>query len=148
MTETISSKESATEKTVGPVPELDELNSFFWTSGADGKLRMQYCEDCQYWQHPPSVCCRKCLGEGIAAKPMSGTGTVAAITVNRMPWIPGLKIPYILVIVELDEQAGLRLTSAMPGVEPESVAIGDRVKVRFEQREDVWMPFFEPAVSE
>ncbi|MFT4920432.1 MAG: putative OB-fold protein [Zhongshania aliphaticivorans] len=134
---------NALEKTVGPTPELDELNSFFWTSGADGQLRMQYCEACQYWQHPPSVCCRKCLGEDIAAKPMSGTGTVAALTVNRMPWIPGLKIPYILVIVELDEQVGLRLTSAMPSVEPGKVAIGDRVKVCFEQREDVWMPFFE-----
>ncbi|POP51890.1 Zn-ribbon domain-containing OB-fold protein [Zhongshania marina] len=134
---------NALEKTVGPTPELDELNSFFWSSGADGQLRMQYCEDCQYWQHPPSVCCRKCLGEEITAKPMSGTGTVAAITVNRMPWMPGLKIPYLLVIIELDEQAGLRLTSAMPNAEPGSVSIGDRVKVFFEQREDVWMPFFE-----
>lgn len=135
---------NALEKTVGPAPELDDLNSFFWTSGADGHLRMQFCEDCQYWQHPPSVCCRKCLGEGITVKPMSGAGTIAALTVNRMPWMPGLKIPYILAIVELDEQVGLRLTSAMPGVEPGGVAIGDRVKVRFEQREDVWMPFFEP----
>ncbi|RNL65594.1 Zn-ribbon domain-containing OB-fold protein [Zhongshania marina] len=134
---------NALEKTVGPTPELDELNGFFWSSGADGQLRMQYCEDCQYWQHPPSVCCRKCLGEEITAKPMSGTGTVAAITVNRMPWMPGLKIPYLLVIIELDEQAGLRLTSAMPNAEPGSVSIGDRVKVFFEQREDVWMPFFE-----
>jgi uncharacterized OB-fold protein len=74
---------------------------------------------------------------------MSGTGTVAALTVNRMPWVPGLKIPYVIVIVELDEQPGLRLTSAMPSVEPGNVAIGDRVKVCFEQREDVWMPFFE-----
>jgi hypothetical protein len=31
----------------------------------------------------------------------------------------------------------------MPSVEPGKVAIGDRVKVCFEQREDVWMPFFE-----
>ncbi|MBR9910840.1 MAG: DNA-binding protein [Gammaproteobacteria bacterium] len=128
---------------MGPAPELDELNAFFWTSGADGELRMQYCDECHYWQHPPSVCCRKCLGEGIAAKPLAGTGTVGAITVNRMPWMPGLKVPYILVIVELDEQPGLRLTSAMPGVEPGAVQIGDRVKVCFEQREDVWVPFFE-----
>ncbi|WP_197085952.1 Zn-ribbon domain-containing OB-fold protein [Spongiibacter sp. IMCC21906] len=142
MTDTHSSETNAPEKTMGPVPELDELNSFFWTSGADGQLRMQYCEDCQYWQHPPSVCCRKCLNEDIAPKPMSGTGTVAALTVNRMPWIPGLKIPYLLVIVELDEQQGLRLTSAMPAAEPGSVSIGDKVKVSFEQREDVWMPFF------
>ncbi|MBQ0797487.1 OB-fold domain-containing protein [Zhongshania sp.] len=143
MTETTVTDASSLDKTVGPVPELDELNSFFWTSGEDGKLRMQYCDDCQYWQHPPSVCCRKCLGEGIAAKVMSGKGTVAAITVNRMPWMPGLKIPYLLVIIELDEQPGLRLTSAMPSAEPGSVRIGDRVKVSFEQREDVWMPFFE-----
>ncbi|WP_210425079.1 Zn-ribbon domain-containing OB-fold protein [Spongiibacter thalassae] len=142
--ETGSAQTAAEEKTMGPVPELDELNEFFWTSGADGKLRMQYCDDCQYWQHPPSVCCRKCLGEGIAPRELSGEGTVAAVTINRMPWMPGLKVPYVLVIVELDEQPGLRLTSAMPSVDPEQVAIGDRVKVWFEQREDVWMPFFAP----
>jgi uncharacterized protein len=128
-----------------PLPKLDDLNRFFWTSGADGRLRFQRCRDCGYWLHPPGVVCPKCLGANIAPEAVSGMGTVAAVTVNYQPWMPGLEVPYAVAIVELDEQPGLRLTTNVVGIAPEEVRIGQRVRVEFEAIDDVHLPQFRPA---
>ena len=64
-------------------------------------------------------------------------------TVNHHAWFPGQQVPYVLAIVELEEQPGLRLTTRLVGLEPEEVRIGLPVRVRFEQVEDVWLPLFE-----
>lgn len=71
-------------------------------------------------------------------------GTVEAFTINYQAWVPGLPVPYVIAIVELDEQAGLRLTSNIVDAPIDSIAIGQRVQVRFEAHEDVWLPLFTP----
>src|SRR5690606_20159595 len=38
----------------------------------------------------------------------------------------------------------VRITTNIVGVEPDDVAIGMSVRVVFEQRDDVWVPLFEP----
>lgn len=76
---------------------------------------------------------------------MSGLGTVATCTVNHQAWRPGLTVPYSVAIVELDEQPGLRLTTNIVGCDPQAVYIGQRVRVQFEQQEDVWIPLFTPV---
>ena len=48
-------------------------------------------------------------------------------------------------IVELDEQSGLRLMTNVVGCAAEAVHIGMRVRVVFEEYEDVWIPLFEPV---
>ena len=52
--------------------------------------------------------------------------------------------PYVIAIVELDEQPGLRLTTNIVNCPVEAVHIGMRVRVLFDHREDVWLPLFEP----
>ena len=44
-----------------PLPMLTDSNRFFWTSGADGKLRFLRCTQCQNYLHPPVPVCDKCL---------------------------------------------------------------------------------------
>ena len=39
------------------LPKLDDGNRFFWTSGADGRLRFLRCQDCGYFIHPPQPIC-------------------------------------------------------------------------------------------
>ena len=51
---------------------------------------------------------------------------------------------HLVAIVELDEQPGLRLTTNIIECPPEEVYIGQSVRVVFEQKEDVWLPLFEP----
>ncbi|WP_076593840.1 Zn-ribbon domain-containing OB-fold protein [Herminiimonas arsenitoxidans] len=127
-----------------PLPQLNELNTFFWTSGADGKLRMQRCQDCRKWLHPAGVNCPHCMSRNIAPEALSGLGTIAALTINHQPWLPGVEVPYAVAIVNLDEQKGLNLTTNIVGVPIAEIHIGQRVQVKFEHIEDVFLPLFTP----
>jgi hypothetical protein len=68
---------------------------------------------------------------------------VYALTLNHQPWYPGWSLPYVVAIVQLDEQEDLRLLTNIVGGGAESVHIGDRVQVRFEEHENVALPLFE-----
>lgn len=128
-----------------PLPAITPFNAFFWTSGADGRLRIQHCTGCASWIHPPSAICPHCLGRSLEPKVVSGLATVEAVTVNHQAWTPDLPVPYAIVRVSLDEDPSIRLTSRMVNCAPESVAIGQRVQVCFEHIEDVYLPYFQPA---
>lgn|SRR5690554_6061141 len=127
------------------LPKLDDLNRFYWTGGADGQLRVLRCGDCRFWLHPPGIICPQCLSRNLAPEVLSGNGVIEAITVNYQPWMPGQEVPYVVAIVGLDEQEGLQLTTNIVGCPPESAHIGQRVKVVFEEFEDVYLPFFTPV---
>jgi hypothetical protein len=53
--------------------------------------------------------------------------------------------PYVVAIVEIEEQADLRLMTNVVNCDVEKVRVGMPVRVLFEQHEDVWIPLFEPA---
>lgn len=127
------------------LPALDSLNEFFWTSGADGVLRFQRCDDCGHICHPPTTHCPVCLSKRLSPSPVSGRATVHTFTVNYQPWIPGFEPPYVVAIVEIAEQPDVRLTTNIVNVAPEDVRIGMPVRVTFEQHDDVWIPLFEPV---
>ncbi|MBA1204236.1 DNA-binding protein [Pseudomonas capeferrum] len=127
------------------LPELNDLNRFFWTGGADGQLRFLRCGDCRFWLHPPGVVCPKCLSRNLAAEAVSGMGTIEALTVNHQRWSPDQEVPYVVAIVGLDEQQGLQLTTNIVGCPTDAAFIGQRVKVIFEAMEDVYLPLFTPA---
>src|SRR5262249_42153935 len=74
----------------------------------------------------------------------SGRAVVHTFTVNWQAWYPKLDPPYVVAIVDLPEQDGLRLTTNLVGVEPDDVHIGMPVRVVFEAGDGVWLPFFEP----
>lgn len=70
-----------------------------------------------------------------------------SFTVNHQPWLPGLPVPFVLAVVELDDEPGLRLVTRLVEVEPSEVHIGQAVRVVFEQVEDVWLPLFAPGAA-
>lgn len=128
-------------------PALDDENRFFWTSGEDGVLRFARCSGCGYWLHPPAPYCPSCGGRDVAPAAVSGRGQVWSFTVNHHPWDGGTD-PWNIVLVELDEQPGLRLTSNLVGCRDDEIEIGMAVQVTFEERDGVWFPLFEPATGE
>jgi uncharacterized OB-fold protein len=85
------------------------------------------------------------LSKNLAPEAVSGDATLHAFTINYQPWIPGLDPPYVVAIVEFPEQVGLRVTTGIVGIDPDDVVIGMPLRVVFENYEDVWLPFFEPA---
>jgi uncharacterized OB-fold protein len=125
------------------LPALTPDSTPFWQGGADNQLLMHNCSSCAQYFHPPAPICPRCLSFNVTPKAVSGKGKVLTYTVNHQPWRPDLKEPYVVAIVELPEQAGLRFVTNIVGCAPDQVAIGMPVKVRFEQHEDVWLPLFE-----
>jgi uncharacterized OB-fold protein len=134
-----------TDKPFRVLPRLTDENRFFWTSGEDGRLRFLRCDDCGLIVHPPSPICPRCLSKRLTVTAVSGRATVATFTVNHQPWIPGFDPPYVVAIVEIDEQADVRLMTNIVGCRPDEVRIGMPVRVSFEHHDDVWLPLFEPA---
>ncbi len=126
------------------LPKLTPRNEAFWTGGREGELRIQRCSDCATWVHPPQPICPACTGKNLETKAVSGRATVATFTVNHQEWIPGSKDPYVIAIVELEEDAAVRLTTNVVECAPENVKVGMPVRVVFEEREDVWIPLFAP----
>jgi acetyl-CoA acetyltransferase/uncharacterized OB-fold protein len=131
--------------TVPPLPELTPANEWFWTSGSDGNLRIQGCTDCGRLVHPPVPICPYCRSRSAKPSVVSGRGTVVGFTVNEHRWLPDLDPPYVVANVALAEDPAVHLTTNIVGCDPSAVAIGQEVSVRFEQREDVWLPLFEPT---
>lgn len=73
---------------------------------------------------------------------MSGRGSVVSYTINQQRWVPDLDVPYVVAIVELIEQPGLRFLTNIVDCPPDEVVIDMPVRVIFEQIEDVWLPLF------
>jgi acetyl-CoA acetyltransferase/uncharacterized OB-fold protein len=126
------------------LPAITEWNRFYWTSGSDGKLRLQSCGTCGSLQHPPTPVCRRCGADHPAPQEVSGRGTVQSHTTNYQPWSADALEPYSVAVVALDENPAIRITTNIVGCDPEQVHVGMRVRVAFEQIEDVWLPKFEP----
>jgi len=129
------------------LPRVNDENRFFWTSGEDGQLRFLRCDECGYLVHPPSPICPECLCKRLAPAAVSGRATVATFTVNHQPWIPGYDPPYVIALVEIDEQRSVRLMTNIVGCAPDDVHVGMPVQVTFEHHDDVWLPLFEPVAT-
>jgi uncharacterized OB-fold protein len=137
-----------TGKPMRLLPAVGPDNEHFWQGGADGRLHFLCCGECRTFIHPPQPLCPECLSKNIAPKAVSGRAVVHTYTINHQPWIPGFNPPYVVAIVELEEQAGLRLTTNIVGCEAAEVEIGMAVKVCFEALDEgVFLPLFEPAAQ-
>jgi hypothetical protein len=135
-----------TDKPFRVLPRVTEQNEHFWRGGALRMLRMLRCQHDGYWIHPPAPICPQCLRKDVEPETLSGDAVVHTFTVNEQSWIPTLDPPYVVAIVELVEQAGLRLTTNIVGIDPYDVSIGMPVHVVFDNYDDdVWLPMFAPV---
>ena len=127
-----------------PLPLPSAESRPFWTSGGRGALEICRCGACGRWMHPPQPYCAPCGSFDVTPQPVSGLGRVWSFTVNEQPWVPGQAVPFVLAVVEPDEQPGLWVITRLAACAPHDVAIGLRVRVRFEPAGDLWLPLFEP----
>jgi acetyl-CoA acetyltransferase/uncharacterized OB-fold protein len=125
-----------------PLPLVTVENEFFWTSGADGTLRLQECNACEALIHPPAPVCRYCRSRDIGVRAVSGRATLAGFTLNERFSLPGLAAPYVIAQVAIAEDPRVRLTTNIVDSDPGELELGQQVEVVFEQVEDVWFPLF------
>ena len=125
-----------------PLPQPDQETEFFWAATSRGELHILRCNDCGTYIHLPKPGCRNCGGSNLAPSQVSGRGVVHTYTVSHTP-LPGFDPPFAIVLVELEEQKGLRLVTNLVDVAPDEVRIGTPVEVLFEQvSDDVTLPLF------
>ncbi|MEL7210278.1 MAG: Zn-ribbon domain-containing OB-fold protein, partial [Actinomycetota bacterium] len=104
----------------------EPYEAFFWASGEDGRLRLQHCDDCDRFHHPPQPLCPYCHSTALEPKPVAGTGVVASFTINHQPFMPGFDPPYPIAFVEIDEDPTIRLCTNLVDVDLDQIEIGMR----------------------
>jgi uncharacterized protein len=124
-----------------PRPPINRDNAFFWDGVDAGELRIQRCTQCGALRHPPRPMCGSCQSTEFDVVVSSGRGTIYSYAVHHHPPLPGIDLPLVVILVELEE--GVRIVSSLDGATPEAVAIGLPVEVVFTQvDEDLTLPLF------
>ena len=130
-----------------PAPAPTEVSQFFWDAAKEHRLMIQRCDDCAYYIHPPMVVCPKCQSDRLTPTDVSGKGTVYSFSVVQRAFHPGFAadMPYVLALVDLEEQEGVRLVTNIVECPIEALQIGMAVEATFEDREGHTVPLFRPA---
>jgi hypothetical protein len=131
-------------------PRPDKLTEFFWEGARASKLMILRCDDCGYYVHWPRPICKRCRSFHLHPAEVSGRGTLYTYTVGVQafhPWFES-RLPYILAVVELDEQKNLKLVSNIVECNEDDVTIGMPLQVTFVPvAADVVLPMFRPAAE-
>jgi uncharacterized protein len=115
---------------VAPQPLPDVTSEPFWNATASGQFELCRCVECRAWMHPPLERCRVCGGI-TGFEPVGLRGTVAGRIVMHRASVPGMgAVPYAIVLVDLDDASGVRLTGRITGTDPADVRVGQRVDGR------------------
>lgn len=129
-----------------PLPRFPEVNSEpFWRSTKNHELKYQKCNDCNTVVFYPKHHCTNCGSASLAWHTSAGLGTVYTFSVVRQNRSPAFRdlVPYVVAYIDLDE--GFRMMSNVVGVDPDAVKCDMRVKVQWEDYEEISLPLFAPA---
>jgi uncharacterized OB-fold protein len=126
------------------LPLVDDVNRAWFTAR---ELVLQRCAACGRVQHPPEEVCRACGSMAFAATVVAPAGTVYSYTVVHHAVNAALEaaVPYVVVLVSLDERPEVRVVGNLLDVEPDEVAIGLPVEAVWQERhgedgDTVWLP--------
>jgi uncharacterized OB-fold protein len=129
-----------------PLPALEPHTEAFWRACRAGRLELTRCAACGWLIHPSRPMCPRCRGRELTVATLSGRARLHSYTINHQAWFPGQPVPYVIGLVELVEQADLRLTTNIVNCPPERLAIGMPLRVVFETvTDDIALPLFEPV---
>lgn len=108
---------------------------------------VQRCAACRRFQYPPDVACVHCQSTDLVGTEVSGHGVLYSYAVVDRSFHAGFvdEVPYVVALVELDEQPGLRVLTNLVDAPADSLAVGQAVTVTFETRSDVVLPQFRPV---
>lgn len=116
-----------------PIPPRTELSLGFWDAIDNRSLAIQRCTACGLLRHYPQPLCPECHSAERDWQTVSGKGHIYTYTIAHRAFHPAWKdhVPYVIATIELDE--GVRMVCDLPDVDPETVAIDQRVEVRFQE---------------
>lgn len=126
-----------------PIP--DEQSAPYWEAASRHELALPRCSHCAQFTLPPDLTCPHChTTEPVwTFHPVATGGKVRTWTVMRHSFLQGFDLPAVLVDVEMDQQADLRLIGRLVDGPDAPLAIGARVSVVFEDiGEGITLPSF------
>lgn len=99
---------------------------------------IQCCKACGADQHPPEELCVRCGSTDLAYRASAGTGTIFSFTIVDYPVHPLLKdaIPYVIVLITLDDMPEIRIVGNLVGYPPDATRIGLAVRSIFTEVPD------------
>jgi uncharacterized OB-fold protein len=128
-----------------PLPVSSPETAPFWQGARNHRLLLPRCNACGKFWFPPSRLCTHCLSEDAAWHEASGSGRVHSFAVLHRVYHPAFanEVPYVVVVVELDE--GPRLLSNVVNVGSDRVRCGMPVRVIYDDvSPETSLPKFEP----
>jgi uncharacterized OB-fold protein/acyl dehydratase len=125
-------------------PAVGPDTAFFWEGADAGELRIQRCAECGRLRHPPGPMCPRCHSTKRDHVTARGRGVVHSHVVHHHPPVPGLRPPFVVALVELEE--GVRMVGNVLGCPPQQVHIGMPVELFFQRMDDeLTLPQWRPA---
>ncbi|HEV7914221.1 MAG TPA: Zn-ribbon domain-containing OB-fold protein, partial [Albitalea sp.] len=107
-----------------PSPTVYPETEAFWDAAVEGRLLVKRCTACGEHHHFPRSICPFCFSDKTEWRDASGRGTIYSYSVMRR-----VDVPYVIAYVTLDE--GVTVMTNIVGCDPDSVRIGQPVKVKF-----------------
>lgn len=118
----------------------------YWDSLKEHSVKVQKCDSCGTFRYVPKEICPQCHAIEATWTPIAGDGEIYTYTVVRRAPTPAYQedAPYALVHVQMAE--GFRMIGSLKTDDPESVAIGQPVRVTYDDATGDWTILqFEPA---
>jgi uncharacterized protein len=118
----------------------------YWDSLKEHSIKVQKCDSCGAFRYVPKEICNKCRATAFTWAPIAGTGEVYTFTIVRRAPTPAYQqdAPYAIVHVVMEE--GFRMIGSLRVDDPESVAIGQPVRVTYDDVTPDWTILqFQPA---
>lgn len=123
-----------------PVPRPNADTRPFWDACNDGRLTFQKCRSCGHAQFYPRSACTACESADLEWRDAAPHGTIHSFTVVHRAPSPAFRadVPYVLALVDLAD--GFRMMMNVVGCDPATVAIGQPVRIVFEDRAGQKLP--------
>ncbi|MBN9440464.1 Zn-ribbon domain-containing OB-fold protein [Bosea sp. (in: a-proteobacteria)] len=126
-----------------PRPVIDPGSEPFWSAAKQHRLSIPRCKACNQHHFYPRELCPHCHSDELEWTDASGRGEIYSYTIARKPAGPAFAadVPYVVAMIALDE--GPRMLTNIITADVDSVRIGDRVRVKFDDvAADLTLPKF------
>lgn len=126
-----------------PGPTITSVTKPFWDGIARGEFFLQKCTGCSRWVFYPRSHCPNCWSKNLEWTKASGNARLKTWSTVHKPGHPAWAgvSPYVLGVVELEE--GPTMITHLLVDSTDDLKIGQPLRVRYTECNDVWLPFFE-----
>ncbi len=129
-----------------PQPMADNNSLPWWQAAAEHRLVVQRCTTCSHLRLPPAPVCPRCRSAAADWQEATGRGELYTYTVVHRPVAPDQDLPFVVAVVELEGADGVRMISNLVDVDLETLEVGLRVEVVWEDMgPDLAIPRFRPV---